>query len=74
MAEWISVKDRLPQEYGEVCKNVNLLMDDGLVTVGWLNQVTNKGYYLDSVNDYVIREPLSRFTYWMPLPEPPEEG
>ena len=70
---WISVSERLPQEYGEVCKNVNLLMDDGFVTVGWLNQATNKGYYLDAVNDDVIREPLSRFTHWMPLPEPPEE-
>lgn len=71
---WISVSERLPQEYGAVCKNVILLMDDGFVTVGWLNQVTRKGYYLDAVNDDVIREPISRFTHWMPLPEPPEEG
>lgn len=33
-----------------------------------------KGYYLDAVNDDVIRGPLSRFTHWMSLPEPPEEG
>lgn len=71
---WIPVTERLPQKYGEVCKNVNMLMDDGFVTVGWLNQVTNAGYYLDAKNDYVIREPLSRFTHWMPLPEPPKEG
>lgn len=72
--EWISASERLPQEYGAVCKNVILLMDDGFVTVGWLNQVTGKGYYLDAVNDDVIRGPLSRFTHWMSLPEPPEEG
>ena len=72
--KWISVSERLPQEYGAVCKNVILLMDDGFVTVGWLNQVTGKGYYLDAVNDDVIREPLSRFTHWMALPEPPKEG
>lgn len=73
-SEWISASERLPQEYGAVCKNVILLMDDGFVTVGWLNQVTGKGYYLDAVNDDVIRGPLSRFTHWMSLPEPPEEG
>lgn len=69
--KWISVKDRLPQEHGEACKNVNLLMDNGFVTVGWLNQVTNRGYYLDAINDVVIKAPLSRFTHWLPLPEPP---
>lgn len=72
MSEWISVKERLPQEAGAVCENAILLMDNGFVTVGWLNQVTNRGYYLDTVNDVVIKAPLSRFTHWMPLPEPPK--
>ena len=71
---WISVEDRLPQEYGAVCKNVNVLMDDGLVTVGWLNQVTGKGYYLDTNNDFICTAPLTEFTHWMPLPQPPKEG
>lgn len=72
--EWISVEDRLPQEGGAVCENVILFMDNGLVTVGWLNQITNRGYYLDTINDVVIKAPLSRFTHWMPLPEPPNCG
>lgn len=72
--EWISVEDRLPQEGGAVCENVILFMDNGLVTVGWLNQITNRGYYLDTINDVVIKAPLSRFTHWMPLPEPPNSG
>lgn len=72
--EWVSVEERLPQEGGSVCENVILLMDNGLVTVGWLNQITNRGYYLDTINDVVIKAPLSRFTHWMPLPEPPNCG
>lgn len=72
--EWISVEDRLPQEGGAVCENVILFMDNGLVTVGWLNQITNRGYYLDTINDVVIKAPLSRFTHWMPLPKPPNCG
>ena len=72
--EWISVDDRLPQEGGAVCKNVILFMDSGLITVGWLNQITNRGYYLDTINDVIIKAPLSRFTHWMPLPEPPEDA
>ena len=72
--EWLSVEDRLPQEGGAVCENVILFMDNGLVTVGWLNQITNRGYYLDTINDVVIKAPLSRFTHWMPLPEPPNCG
>lgn len=40
----------------------------------WLNQITNRGYYLDTINDVVIKAPLSRFTHWMPLPEPPNCG
>ena len=70
--EWIPVDERLPQEGGAVCKNVILFMDGGLVTVGWLNQITNRGYYLDTINDVIIKAPLSRFTHWMPLPQPPK--
>ena len=71
--KWIPVSERLPQEKGEVCKNVNLLMDDGLVTVGWLNENTGKAYYLDTVCDFITKAPISRCTHWMPLPEPPKE-
>ena len=70
--EWIPVDERLPQDGGAVCKDVILFMDSGLVTVGWLNQITNRGYYLDTINDVIIKAPLSRFTHWMPLPEPPK--
>jgi hypothetical protein len=70
--KWIPVTERLPQAKGEICKNVILFMDDGLVTVGWLNESTGKAYYLDSRNDFVCKVPMSRCTHWMPLPEPPK--
>ena len=72
--KWIHSLDQMPQERGDICKNVILLMDDGFVTVGWLNEVTRKGYYLDAINDVVIQAPLSRFTHWMPMPKPPKDG
>ena len=68
--EWISVKDRLPQEKGEICKNVILFMDDGLVTVGWLNEDRGSAYMLDTRNDFISKVPMLRCTHWMPLPQP----
>ena len=70
--EWISVKDRLPQEKGEICKNVILFMDDGLVTVGWLNEDRGSAYMLDTRNDFISKVPMLRCTHWMPLPHPPK--
>ena len=69
---WISVEDKLPQETGEVCRVVNLMMDNGLETAGWLNDITGLGYFLDSRSSFIRQAPISRFTHWMPLPEPPE--
>ena len=73
--KWIPVTERLPQEKLEMCKNVILLMDDGIVTAGWLNANTSDGgkvFYLDAVRDYIVKAPISRCTHWMPLPEPPK--
>ena len=67
-SEWISVEERLPQETGEVCRVVNLMMDNGLVTAGWLNDITGFGYFLDSRSSFIRQAPISRFTHWMPLP------
>ena len=72
--KWIPVSERLPQEKGKICKTVILLMDDGVVTTGWLNEDRGSGYYLPPYDDFISKVPLSRFTHWMPLPEPPKEG
>ena len=64
LPKWIPVTERFPQKKGEVCKNVILLMDDGLVTAGWLNEDTGKAYYLDTRNDFISKVPISRATHW----------
>ena len=61
MSEWISVKDRMPEEgvdvlvYGEICHN-------------------KKGIEVDFVKngDFVACD--EDVTHWMPLPEPPKEN
>ena len=73
---WIPVEERLPvggDASGEICENVNLLLNDGLVTCGWMNGITGKAYYLNVRDDYVQKTPISRVTHWMPLPKPPKE-
>lgn len=78
-SRWIPVDERLPiggDDSGAICENVCLLMDDGTVSCGWMNGITKKVYYLNAIDDVVIRAPITRVTHWMPLPEPPtaEEG
>lgn len=73
---WIPVTVQLPvggDDSGAVCENVCLLMDDGTVSCGWMNGITQKVYYLNARDDVVIKAPITRVTYWMPLPEPPKE-
>lgn len=69
--KWIPVTERLPKgadASGTICENVNLLLDDGLVTCGWMNGITDKVYYLNVRDDYIQKAPISRVTHWMPLP------
>ena len=63
--EWISVKDRLPEQYERVIvarvyeKGKPLQVEQGMLTAGgwWKVYGTN----------------VKKVSYWMPLPEPPEE-
>lgn len=74
---WISVTERLPKgadESGEICENVWLLFDDGCVYPGWMNGSTKKVYFLDDVDDVVLRAPISRVRAWQPGPKSPKEG
>ena len=48
-SKWISVKDRLPQDdlpFGALCEIVQVLLDDGTVTVGWCNRGLKCWYYM----------------------------
>ena len=56
VAEWISVKDRMPDEMGKV-----LVIDNGKVDINsWAGKY--EGWYYANKN----------ITYWMPLPELPK--
>ena len=76
MSEWISVKERLPDDKkdgetvlaivsGKPHKNITLC--HALMTAGYF---PGEGWV---VNEYPEWENLT-VTHWMPLPEPPEEG
>lgn len=66
MPEWISVKDRLPEEMQTV-----LVFDQ-------IEKISTMTFYTDSMygkcwsDDYEQEINLGWVTHWMPLPEPPE--
>lgn len=72
MSEWISVKDRLPEDMGEVLvivsgkphENITL---DGAYEIAEYDPV--EGWILEMWPEW--RSGV--VTHWMPLPEPPEE-
>jgi hypothetical protein len=59
MIEWISVKDRLPEN------DINVIGCCG-------DDVFECSYYDDGAFDDCIGEPIE-VSYWMPLPKPPEK-
>lgn len=61
-SEWISVKDRLPEDGVRVLT----ACDDGIVRLN-----INKGGFPAVINR---QHKFSDVTHWMPLPEPPKEG
>jgi len=65
--QWISVKDRLPEDISDVL----ILTKEKELCVG---------YYRNSDNDWNMYNPCCSFhmelhgvTHWMPLPKPPED-
>ena len=71
--DWISVEDRLPEDDGDVLAIVsgyptpNITLEDVLVVAAFYE---GEGWYIEEYPDW--DNPI--ITYWMPLPEPPEEG
>ena len=80
MTEWISVKDRLPDDEQEVLVIAHG-WDGRLVYVGshkrveaqksWLTGITNKSSEWSLWGWSYLKEPM--VTHWLPMPEPPKE-
>ena len=70
--DWISVEERLPENDGDVLAIVsgyptpNITLEDVLVVAAFCE---GEGWYIEEYPDW--DNPI--ITYWMPLPEPPEE-
>lgn len=63
MAEWISVKDKLPDDGKEV-----LFSDGSSIMVGWYN--ADEEFWELTDADMIVY--AVDVTHWMPLPEPPK--
>ena len=72
MNEWISVKERLPEEgeeyavvvSGKPCRNVTL---DNAIELAVYDR--DEGWILEMWQEWTN----ANITHWMPLPEPPKE-
>jgi hypothetical protein len=63
MSEWISVRERLPEEWRHVA-----VVLYGKVTAGFLSHDMKPRWYVLSEGGYQT----DNVTHWMPLPEPPK--
>lgn len=70
MAEWISVKDRLPNEE-EIFLVYNGKSNDSYIELGFWNLDKKRFEYYDN-EDYGLE--MYDITHWMPLPKPPKES
>ena len=75
--EWIPVKERLPQENepeGALCEDVQVLLNNGKVSVGWCNRRTKLWYHMDYGEDYFTSNDYDHtpVVAWMPLAQPPK--
>lgn len=63
MAEWIDVKDRLPDVGARV------------LTLSKYNRISDRELYKFRYGEFIFRpdgmKPISDITHWMPLPESP---
>lgn len=74
---WIPVKDRLPQDdlpFGALCEIVQVLLDDGTVTVGWCNRGLECWYYMPIQAAYFVGHDYNKtpVVAWKPLSQPPK--
>ena len=75
--EWISVKEHLPQDdlpFGALCEVVQVLLDDGTVTVGWCNRGLKCWYYMPIQATNFVGHDYDKtpVVAWQPLAQPPK--
>lgn len=75
--EWISVKDRLPQENepeGATCEQVQVLLDNGVVSTGWCNRHTKLWWHLNYGETHFVGYDYEHTPViaWQPLAQPPK--
>ena len=71
MSEWISVKDRLPEDYSKVL--IILIYREGekiAYVYGLAQYHSHNGWYNGNSSGAVLDNLVK---YWMPLPSPPED-
>lgn len=75
--EWISVKEHLPQENepdGAICEQVQVLLDNGVVSTGWCNRHTKLWWHLNYGETRFIGFDYDHTPViaWQPLAQPPK--
>lgn len=75
MSDWISVKERLPEECDSyLCALEAHCGSAEIVILCWAPWPDCQGWYVRDKKDNVRLYKGSPVTHWMPLPDPPEEG
>ena len=75
--EWIPVTERLPQECEHpwiTCEVVQVLLNDGAVTVGYCNRGQKLWYHLPLAHTFFVGSSYEKtpVVAWQPLAEPPK--
>ena len=70
--EWISVKDRIPNDEIPVLVTYKSFVNDELLSDMIAAKSKGKWYWWDGTPLCISDEVLVEITHWMPLPEPPK--
>lgn len=75
---WIPVAERLPQEdlpFGALCEVVQVLLNDGSVTIGWCNRGLRCWFHMPIQQSKMVGHEFENTPViaWQPLAQPPKE-
>jgi len=74
--QWIPVTERLPQEdlpFGALCEVVQVLLNDGSVTIGWCNRGLRLWFHMPIRETKIVGYEYEKTPViaWQPLSQPP---